>query len=118
MSETNDSTFCEDGDHFKIVREGSRYQELKAEVEKANQKRCTCSGFAVQYDGCSCENGKAEYVALDRLHEFERGSAELIERSHDELKKWCEDFCKNTPCSDCQTRKLIDEIEALKGGEA
>ena len=89
----------------------SKYEELKKRLDSAQ----------AVYSPRFCEEEKPTAVrnALDELRDYERGAAELIERARDELKKWCEDFCKNTPCSDCQTRKLIDEIETLmKGGRS
>lgn len=81
----------------------SKYQELKENKRSASNPT---------------EEIKAHHV----LRDYERGAAELIERSRDELNKWCE-RCpshgatgpndKKTECLKCETRKLIKEMGAL-----
>ena len=96
----------------------SKYEELKNRMEEVQHEsdvaHCSNVSHAEREDAANDLD-----QAMHEVSKFERGGAELIERAYDELKKWYEDFCKNTPCSDFQTRKLIEEIEeieALKGG--
>ena len=105
MSETNDSTFCEDGDHFKIVRKLSKYEELK------ENKR-------------SASDPTEEIKAHHALRDFERGAAELIERARECIYGMCQncsardgDGMETEDCEDCEAKKLLAEMDALvKGG--
>ncbi|KKK78862.1 hypothetical protein LCGC14_2839270 [marine sediment metagenome] len=42
-----------------IINLADDAKNIKDELEKAEQIKCTCSGFALQYQGCGCERGKA-----------------------------------------------------------
>ncbi len=36
----------------------SEVQKAWANLKEARAMKCTCSGFVIQYQGCSCEKGK------------------------------------------------------------
>jgi hypothetical protein len=87
----------------------SRYEELKAKLEDADDYRenCHCD---------SCEHTRKG------VRDFERGAAGLIERAAELLKvdAWeCSRArgdieCGSVDgCADCKTHKLLEEMEAL-----
>ena len=46
---------------------------IRDEILVVRQMKCTCSGFVIQYQGCSCERGKRRKRLSNRIDEFFEG---------------------------------------------
>ena len=46
---------------------------LIVERVEADETKCRCSGFAIQYEGCSCERARARFANEQALQDFTAG---------------------------------------------
>ncbi len=103
----NEPAKCREAQESKGRMKMSKYEELKAKFEDADDYLENC--------GCdSCEHTRKDIRA------YERAAASLIERARDELKRLCAETCKggrvmtSSPhCVKCEAKKLLAEMEAL-----
>ena len=82
----------------------SKHARLKRAAKRANAKYVKTAIFD-DYD--------KQLRAENRLRDYEEASAMLMDTILLDLSRWCNDFCNNTPCSDCMTNKLIQRIKKL-----
>ena len=56
-----------------IIGLADHAKSVKDEMEKAKETKCTCSGFALQYQGCGCIRGQRLKKAQTKVDEFFAG---------------------------------------------
>lgn len=53
-----------------IINLANEAKEISDESKEAESTKCTCTGFVLQYQGCSCEKGKKLKKIKERTKKF------------------------------------------------